>query len=183
MITVSFRFARSFKIMHVPQPIIPFRAPSQPFQVIRSGRGGEINFPYISAVSMVGCPRLINFGLMLRMEFVRFICMLELKLFLISGKILFTPTSSMYDDSRFVSWVVRDVNESVKFMDVAHTTQHVQSRVASWTKNIFVHSWGLYPSMIPPYITTITRRAYNLPVTFHRLVLRSNHDCLRLKCI
>ena len=47
MITVSCRFGHSFKIMCVPQPIIPFRVPLQPVQVFRSGRGGEINFPYI----------------------------------------------------------------------------------------------------------------------------------------
>ena len=37
--------------------------------------------------------------------------------------------------------------------------------------------------MIPPDVSTITRRAYNLPVTFHGLVLRSNHERLRLKRI
>ena len=37
--------------------------------------------------------------------------------------------------------------------------------------------------MIPPNVSTITRRAYNLPVTFHRLVLRFNHKHLRLKRI
>ena len=35
--------------------------------------------------------------------------------------------------------------------------------------------------MIPPTVSTITRCAYNLLVTFHKLVLRSNHECLRLK--
>ena len=70
---------------------------------------------------------------------------------------------------------------SVKFTDVARTTQQVISRVASWTKNIFVHSWGNYPTMILPTVSTITRRAYNVPVTPHALVLRANHKCLRLK--
>ena len=35
--------------------------------------------------------------------------------------------------------------------------------------------------MIPPNFSTITRRAYNVPVTFHGLVLQSNHKRLRLK--
>ena len=35
--------------------------------------------------------------------------------------------------------------------------------------------------MIPPNVSTITLRAYSLPVNFHVLVLRSNHECLRLK--
>ena len=70
---------------------------------------------------------------------------------------------------------------SVEFLDVVRTTHQVQSRVTSWTKNIFVHSWGPYPTMIPPTVSTITRRVYNLPVTFHGLALRSNHERLRLK--
>ena len=78
----------------------------------------------------------------------------------------------------------RAVNKGVEFLDVVRTTQHVRSRVASWNPNIFVHSWGLYPAtMILPNVSTITRRAYNLPVTCHVLVLRSNHERLRLKRI
>ena len=37
--------------------------------------------------------------------------------------------------------------------------------------------------MIPPNFSTITRRAYIFPLTFHGLVLRSNHERLRLKRI
>ena len=37
--------------------------------------------------------------------------------------------------------------------------------------------------MIPPNVSTITRRSYNLPITYHGLILRSNHERLRLKCI
>ena len=46
MITLSCRFAHSLKIMRVPQPITPFRAPPQPVTVIRSGSGDEIEVPY-----------------------------------------------------------------------------------------------------------------------------------------
>ena len=58
-----------------------------------------------STFSTVWCPRLMNFGISLRAEFARFTRKLELNSFLISGKILFTPTSSMHDDYRFLSWV------------------------------------------------------------------------------
>ena len=37
--------------------------------------------------------------------------------------------------------------------------------------------------MFPPNVSTITRRAYNFPVTFYGLVLQSNHERLRLKRI
>ena len=73
------------------------------------------------------------------------------------------------------------VNMSVEFLDVSRTTQQVRSRVSSWTKNIFVHSWGPYPTMIPHTVSTITRRAYNVPVTPHDIVLRANHERFRLK--
>ena len=47
MITVSCHFAHSFKIMRIPQSVILFRVPPQPVQALRSGRGGEIDVPYI----------------------------------------------------------------------------------------------------------------------------------------
>ena len=75
------------------------------------------------------------------------------------------------------------MNKSVEFLDVARTTQYVQS-CFDYTPNIFVHSWGVNPTdMFTPNVSTITRSAYNLPVTFHRFVLRSNHERLRLKRI
>ena len=47
MITVSCRFAHSFKIMRITQPAIPFVFRPHPSQALRSGRGGEIDVPYI----------------------------------------------------------------------------------------------------------------------------------------
>ena len=70
---------------------------------------------------------------------------------------------------------------SVEFLDTARATQQVGIRVASWTDNIFVHSWGPYPTMIPHTVSNITRGAYNAPVTPPDLVLRANHERLTLK--
>ena len=50
IITVSCCFAHSFKIICVPKPIIPFRSPPQPVQFLCSGRGGEIDVPYIRSI-------------------------------------------------------------------------------------------------------------------------------------
>ena len=47
MITVSCHFAHSFLIMHLPQPVIPVRAPPQPVTIIRSGSADVIEVPYI----------------------------------------------------------------------------------------------------------------------------------------
>ena len=70
---------------------------------------------------------------------------------------------------------------SVKFLNDAYATQQVGSRVASWTENIFFQSWVPYTTMIPHAISTTKRRAYNVHVTPHALVLRANHERLRLK--
>ena len=69
----------------------------------------------------------------------------------------------------------------VKFLDVVRITHHVGSRV-NYNPNIFVHSWGVNPTdTIPPHVSTITRRAHDPIRTFHRFVLRSNHERRRLK--
>ena len=77
----------------------------------------------------------------------------------------------------------RALNNSVEFLDVVCTTQHVGSRV-DYTPNIFVHSWGVNPTdMIPANVSTVTRRAYDPICSFHGFFLRSNHERLRLKQI
>ena len=70
---------------------------------------------------------------------------------------------------------------NVEFLDAARATHQVGSRVASWTENIFVNSWGPYPTLITHTVSIIKRRAYNVPVTLHALVLQANHERLRLK--
>ena len=52
MVTVSFCFAHILKIMCLPQPVIPFRVPLQPVQALCSGRGGEIDVPYIRCLDV-----------------------------------------------------------------------------------------------------------------------------------
>ena len=47
MVTVICPFAYSFKIMRIPQPIIPVRAPLQPVTVLQSGSANVIEVPYI----------------------------------------------------------------------------------------------------------------------------------------
>ena len=61
----------------------------------------------ISAVSMGGCLRLLNFGLLWMTEFARFTRTLGSSSIPSSGKILFKTSSLFRDDSRFLSWVVK----------------------------------------------------------------------------
>ena len=75
------------------------------------------------------------------------------------------------------------MNNCVEFLDVVRTTQHVRSRV-DYTPIIFVHSWGINTTdMFPPNVSTINQRTYDPIRSFHGFVLRSNHECLRLKHI
>ena len=75
------------------------------------------------------------------------------------------------------------MNNSVEFLDIFRTTQHVGSNV-DYTPNIFVHSWGINPTdMFPPNVSIITWRAYDTLDTFHGFVLLSNHKLLILERI
>ena len=51
MITVSCRFARSFEIICIPQPIIPFRALQQLVTVLSSGSDDVIEVMYIRCLN------------------------------------------------------------------------------------------------------------------------------------
>ena len=51
MITVSCRFARSFKIVCLPQPIIPVRGPAQSVTVLWSGSADMLEVPYICCLN------------------------------------------------------------------------------------------------------------------------------------
>ena len=166
--------------MRVPQPIIPVRVSPQPVQALCSGRGDQIDVPYIRCL---GGRMIEAYELWALVEYV----VLKVHPYAIV-ELLYdlredTFHTHFFNSRRFQIPFLgrRSVNTSVKFTDVARTTQQVISRVASWTKNIFVHSWGHYPNMIPHTISNITRRAYNVPVTPHALVLQANHERLRLK--
>ena len=168
--------------MRIPQHVIPFCVPPQPAQPLCSGRGGKTDVPYICCLDSQ-VPEAY-----------------ELWALAEDGVCEVNPSTRvrLLDDFREDNFHThffnarrfqipflgrRSVNMSVKFLNAARATQEVGIRVTSWTENIFVHSWGPYPTMIPCTVSTITRRAYNAPVTPHTLVLRANNKRLRLKCV
>ena len=125
--------------MRVPQPIIPFRAPPQPVQVLRSGRGGKINVPYIRCLDgrvpeAYELWALADNGVWKVHLYTRIDLLYDFK-----EDIFHTH---LFNARRFQIPFLgcRAVNESVEFLDVARTTQHVRIRFASWTKIISVHS-------------------------------------------
>ena len=182
MITVSCRFAHISQIMRTPHTIIPFRAPPQPVKVLRSGSADVIEVPYIRCLSgqvpeAFEIWALADNGVREVYPYARVKLLSEFRedtfhTFFFNARQLQIPFLGR-----------RALNDSVKFIDVVRKTQHVRSRV-DYTPNIFVHSCGVNPTdMIPTNFSTITRRAYDPIVSFHGFVLRSNHDCLRLKRI
>ena len=51
----------------------------------------------------------------------------------------------------------------------------------TWTENTFVYSWGPYPTVIPPNVSTIWQRSIeDVPVNPHTLAYLANHKRLRL---
>ena len=60
------------------------------------------------------------------------------------------------------------VNGSVKWLDVTCAAPQAESSVTTWTENTFVYSWGSYPTVIPPNVSTIRQRAIeDVPVSLH----------------
>ena len=73
----------------------------------------------------------------------------------------------------------RSVNGSIKFIRfadvIADSTQDIIS-----TRNIFVHPWGKYPTLIGPSCSKYSCRAY-IPITYQKVLnQRCEHERLRL---
>ena len=145
--------------MRLPQPITPFRDPSQTVQVIHYGRGGEIDVPYIRCLD----GRVLEaFELWaLEEDGVR-----EVHPYA-RVKLLSKFREDNFHTHFFNSQQLqipflgrRALNKSVEFLDIVCTTQHFRSRV-DYTPNLFVHSWGVNPTdMIPLNVSPITRLTY-----------------------
>ena len=156
--------------MRIPQPAIPFVVPPHTVQALRSGRGGKIDVPYFRCLN----GRLAeDFELWALAEYK--VCEIHPSA---RVKILDyfredTFHAHFFNAQQFQIPFLgrRSVNMSVEFLDAARATQQVGSRVATWTENIFVHSWGTYPNMITYTVSNIKRRAYDVLVTPHALAL------------
>ena len=171
MITVSCHFAHSFKIMCIPQLIIPVRAHPQPVTFICSGSADVIEVPYIRclngrvpeafelwALAEDGVRKVHLYArVKLRSEFRED----TFQTFFLNARRFQIPFLGR-----------RVLNASVEFLDIFRVTQHVVSPI-NYTPNVFVHSWGVNPTdIIPANVFTITWRAYDPICNFHGFVLR-----------
>ena len=168
--------------MRIPQPSTPYVVPLHPVQALRSGRGGEIDVPYIHFLdgrvpeafepSDLAEDGVREVHLSARVKLLDYFI----------GETFHTHFfNAYYLQIPFLGR--KSVNMSVKFLDAARATQKVGSRVATWTENICVHSWGPYPTSILHNVSTIKRHAYDVPVTPPTLTLRANHKRLIMNCV
>ena len=103
----------------------------------------------------------------------------RVKLFDLSAEDNFRST--FYDSRRCrVPFIGRrSVNGSVEFIRFADIIADSNSEIIS-TRNIFVHPWGKYPTLIGPACSKYTCRAY-IPITCQKgFKHRCEHERLRL---
>ena len=140
--------------MRIPQPAISFVVPPHPVQALRSGRGGKIDVPYIRCLDGWVPEDFVLWALAEdRVCDVHSSARVKLLDYFREDNF----HTHFFNARQFhISFLGRrSVNTSVEFLDAACATQQVGSRVATWTENIFVHSWGPYPNMILHTVSTI----------------------------
>ena len=151
--------------MLIPQPIIPFCAPPQPDTALRPGSADVIEVPYILCLN-VRVPEAFELWSIADDRVREVHPYARVKLF---SNFTEDTFHTFFFNARGLQIPFlgrRALNNGVKFLDVARTTQHVVSRVA-FTPNNLVHSWGVNPTdMIPANVSIITRRAYDSIVSF-----------------
>ena len=136
MITVSCYFAHIFKIRRIPQSIIPFSVPLQPVTVLRSGSTDIIEDPYIRCLNGQ-VPEAFEVWSLADDGFREFHPYARVKILSEFREETFHAFFFNAQQLQIHFLVCRALNNSVKFLDVVHTTQHVGSRV-DFTPNIFV---------------------------------------------
>ena len=161
MITVNCRFAHIFKIMRIPQTIIPVRAPSQPVTVLWSGRADALEVQYIRCLNG-RLPEAFEVWALAEDGVRKVHPYARVKL--LSKFRKYTFHTHFFNARRFQIPLLgrRALNMSVNFLDVVRVTHHIGSRV-NYTPYIFVHSWGVNPTdTTPPNVSTITWRAFEM---------------------
>ena len=127
--------------MRIPQPIIPVRSPPQPVTVLWSGSADALEVLYIRCINGQ-VPKAFEIW-DLAGKLVREVHPYA-RVKLLSKFREDTFENFFFNARRFhIPFLSRRaVKDSVEFLAVVRTTQHVRSRV-NYTPNISVHSWGI----------------------------------------
>ena len=113
-------------------------------------------------------------------DIARFIWSLELDSSTIFREYTFWTTLFNLRGCRITFIGQRPLNGSVEFIEFTDVTSDSTKSVVS-TRNIFVHEWGSYPTMIGPTCSNYTCHAY-VPITSQKgFSQRCNHERLCLK--
>ena len=176
MFAISYIFAYSFNIiMHMRHPIVPCRAPPDPIRVFYSGSN---NTSYI--VFLHGrVPEIYELWRHNDCRVCKVHSFTRVRLLDYFREDTFQTFFFNLRRSRIPFIGRRSLNASVEFICFADIT--LDAEVVIHTPSIVVHDWGTYPTVIYPTVSNFTRRAYD-PITTQRgLILRCNHELLRLK--
>ena len=136
MITVSCLFAHSFKIMRIPQPIIPVRAPPQPVTVIWSGSTVALEVLHIRCLNG-RVPKTFEVWALAEDGVREVHPYARVKLLSDFRKYNFHTHFFNAQQFQIPFLGFRALNDIVEFIDVVRTTQHFGSRVDYHSLNIF----------------------------------------------
>ena len=172
MITVCCRFAHYLKIMRIPQTVCFEVFPPRTVQRIISDRGGEGDVLFTRCIEGRD-PKVFELWAFAEDK----ICEVHLfDRFQIRDNFTEDTFYSHFFNARQIQIPFlghRSVNWSVRWLDVTRPSSQAGSRVATWTEKNFVYSWVPYPTVIPPNVSIIRRRAIeNVPINPHNISCR-----------
>ena len=156
MITLSSHFAHSFKIMRIPQPGLADVILLHTAQVMRCGKGDEINIAYIRCIDgrdpeAFKLWALAEDGIREVHPFAR-----------VQIRDDFTAVTfyNEFFNARKIQIIFlgrRSINGSVQWLDDPRASPQAEffCQVTTWNGNTSAHSWVPYPNVILPDVSTI----------------------------
>ena len=189
MITISCRFSHSFKIMSIPQPGWADVILLCTNQAICSVRGDKIGIVYIRCIDGRE-PEAFELWAFSenRIREVHLFARVQIRDDFTEDTFYTEFFNARQIQINFLGR--RSVNGSAQWLDDPCAAPKSGSfcQVATWTENTFVYSWGPYPTVIPPNVSTIRRHAIeNVPVNpqaverdLHAQILQDIRDGLML---
>ena len=154
MITVCYHFAHSFKTTRIPQTRWTEVFLPRPAQALRSGRGGEIDITYIRCINGRD-PEVFKLWTFAEDKIRKVHPFARVQ---ISNEFTEDTFYSYFFNAQIIRIPFlgrKFVNTSVQWIDVPRPFGKTGSRVATWTENTFIYSWGTYPTVIMPNRSTI----------------------------
>ena len=178
MITVCYRFAHSFKIMHRRQPVFFEVVPTRTVQILSSDGGGEGDVWFTRCIEGRK-PKIY-----------------ELWTFADDGIREVHPYARVQISDDFIGETFhthffnarsfqitflcrRSVNGSVQWLNFPQPFGETGIATAAWTENIYVNLWGINPTRIPDVLINQGATFPNVPINLHTVACCARDDILR----